>query len=183
MLYEKPCGICGKIFLANPAEERRGNSKYCSRKCSGINKQRQCEDKRKNRQHNKKCAYCGKSFYAKESRNKHGFRFCCRLHKDLAQRIGGIKEIQPPHYGDEQKDYRAIAFRVYPKKCNRCSFDKHSAAIVVHHKDRNRENNDIQNLEVLCANCHAIEHWGSSSNGKTSSSQGENLSSILSEST
>ena len=32
-------------------------------------------------------------------------------------------------------------------------------SIIVYHKDTNRENNDISNLEVLCANCHAIEHW------------------------
>ena len=28
----------------------------------------------------------------------------------------------------------------------------------VHHKDRNRKNNDYSNLEVLCPNCHSIEH-------------------------
>ena len=31
---------------------------------------------------------------------------------------------------------------------------------VLHHKDRDRHNNDISNLEILCSNCHAIEHWG-----------------------
>jgi 5-methylcytosine-specific restriction endonuclease McrA len=39
--------------------------------------------------------------------------------------------------------------------CNRC---KSSNNLGVHHKDRNRSNNEISNLEVLCARCHRIEH-------------------------
>ena len=45
--------------------------------------------------------------------------------------------------------------------CERCGFD-HYAAIIVHHKDRDRDNNTLENLEVLCANCHAIEHYNES---------------------
>jgi len=29
----------------------------------------------------------------------------------------------------------------------------------VHHKDRNRENNEIENLELLCPNCHSEDHF------------------------
>jgi len=67
----------------------------------------------------------------------------------------------PPHYGETLADYRDIVFKIHGKqrKCERCNYDNHIAAIVVHHKDRNRSNNDISNLEVLCANCHAIEHY------------------------
>lgn len=44
-------------------------------------------------------------------------------------------------------------------KCERCNYDDHPAGIEIHHKDRNRENNSIENLEVLCAICHRIEHY------------------------
>ena len=30
--------------------------------------------------------------------------------------------------------------------------------LIVHHKDRDRNNSDISNLEILCANCHMKEH-------------------------
>lgn len=43
-------------------------------------------------------------------------------------------------------------------KCQRCGFSDHRA-LTVHHKDRNRSNNDPSNLELLCWNCHAIEHY------------------------
>jgi hypothetical protein len=42
--------------------------------------------------------------------------------------------------------------------CNRCHFDDEPGILVVHHKDRDRQNNKMDNLEVLCPNCHAIEH-------------------------
>jgi len=29
----------------------------------------------------------------------------------------------------------------------------------IHHRDRNRENNRMDNLLVLCPNCHSLMHW------------------------
>lgn len=43
-------------------------------------------------------------------------------------------------------------------KCERCGYDKYIKILGVHHIDRNRNNNSIQNLEVLCPNCHSEEH-------------------------
>jgi 5-methylcytosine-specific restriction endonuclease McrA len=94
--------------------------------------------------------------------SKSGLYFCCRDHKNQSQKVGGIKAIMPLHYGTgtPENTYRRIAFASKEKICERCGFDKHEAAIIVHHIDRDRNNNNINNLEVLCANCHAIEHWG-----------------------
>jgi hypothetical protein len=39
--------------------------------------------------------------------------------------------------------------------CERCGSRKY---MLIHHKDENRYNNDIENLEVLCKRCHQIEH-------------------------
>lgn len=43
-------------------------------------------------------------------------------------------------------------------KCERCDFAD-IRVLVIHHKDRDRGNNDRSNMELLCPNCHAIEHW------------------------
>lgn len=64
-----------------------------------------------------------------------------------------------PNWIDGAGSYRERAIRAFGCKCQKCGYDDHEAAIVVHHKDHNRENNDISNLDVLCANCHAIHHW------------------------
>lgn len=42
--------------------------------------------------------------------------------------------------------------------CERCSYNENIQILGVHHKDRNRKNNDLSNLEVLCPNCHSLEH-------------------------
>ena len=46
--------------------------------------------------------------------------------------------------------------------CQRCGFhastNKEKKLIEVHHKDKNRTNNNPSNLEVLCRSCHTKEH-------------------------
>jgi 5-methylcytosine-specific restriction endonuclease McrA len=42
--------------------------------------------------------------------------------------------------------------------CNRCGYNSEPRILGVHHIDRNRMNNEISNLEVLCPNCHSLEH-------------------------
>ncbi|MDD3531197.1 MAG: HNH endonuclease [Candidatus Pacebacteria bacterium] len=43
-------------------------------------------------------------------------------------------------------------------RCERCGYDK-KEIINVHHKDWNHGNNNLDNLELLCPNCHAEEHY------------------------
>lgn len=66
-------------------------------------------------------------------------------------------EENNPNWIDGHSTYRIRALKHYNNKCNRCGFDN-PKALEIHHKDKNRENNDISNLEVVCANCHTIEH-------------------------
>ncbi|MHB1769558.1 MAG: HNH endonuclease [Minisyncoccota bacterium] len=44
------------------------------------------------------------------------------------------------------------------ERCERCGYDT-KEILNVHHKDRNHENNAMNNLELLCPNCHAEEHY------------------------
>jgi hypothetical protein len=51
-------------------------------------------------------------------------------------------------------------------KCGKCGFvPEHKCQLDVDHIDGNRENNDIDNLQTLCANCHRLKtylnkEWG-----------------------
>ena len=163
----KNCLNCEIEFLAQKREVKRGNGKFCSLKCSSAYRTKLVIIKGP-KTPNVSCAHCKKEFYLKLSRHKlskSGLYFCCRAHKDVSQKIGGIKEIMPSHYGvitrkDNCKHYRKKAFSAKSQSCERCGYNSHPAAIIVHHIDRDRMNDDILNLEVLCANCHAIEHWG-----------------------
>ena len=153
---ERICLECKRPFQAQVKHiNYYGDVKYCSRLCS-----RKMQRQKKLRVPNVVCAYCQKEFWVRPQRikdSKSGLLFCCREHKDVASRLGGIKAIQPPHYGKaEIFDYRIKALRHYPPICNRCGYDKF---VVVHHKDHDRKNNDLVNLEILYPNCHALEHW------------------------
>ena len=162
---EITCTYCQKNFLKQNRQINPENN-FCNRECYKLYSQ----------QNKKKvtltCSYCLGKFTDVPSRvdsSKHGIYFCCRLHKDLGQKIeNNISEIWPSHYNNLQKvdinsrngttsNYRTIALRHYENKCCKCGIDDF-LVLEVHHKDRNRENNVLDNLAILCANCHTKEH-------------------------
>jgi 5-methylcytosine-specific restriction endonuclease McrA len=97
---------------------------------------------------------------SKVTKIKSGFHFCSRAHKDQAQRIGGIKEIMPPHYGTAKlEDYRLKAFDFYKAECKKCGWKEYPQVLEVNHIDCNRKNNSIENLEILCPTCHRVYHF------------------------
>jgi len=59
---------------------------------------------------------------------------------------------------DTKYNYREKALNHYGKKCSICDEDREHV-LQVHHIDLNRDNNDIDNLKVLCANCHLDVHF------------------------
>lgn len=153
---EKECKQCGEKFQAELRELKRGNAKFCSRACSSKHRK---EQPRKPKQPNVECAQCGTAFYKTESKkrnSKSGLFFCSRSCKDEAQRIGGIKEIMPAHYGTGD-GYRTACFAHHEKKCVVCGEDK---IVAVHHYDENHHNNDPANLVPLCPTHHQYVHSG-----------------------
>lgn len=161
---KKQCEVCLEYFEAHPSNVYKGKGRFCSISCSSS-RQRSWT-----KQHNVKCSYCKKDFYKNSGRraaSKSGHFFCCRAHRDAALRIGesAIVAIQPFQYRGKKEpafEYRDYAFNHKAMKCNRCNFDSNLKILVVHHKDRNRKNNTLENLEILCPNCHATEHFGHS---------------------
>lgn len=124
-----------------------------------------CQEEDKNNKYNQnrttvKCAYCNKEFIKKNSslkNSKSGLFFCCREHKDLAQKINAgesFKSIRPTHYKNGIGTYRENAFFEYPHQCAVCSWKEDEDVLEVHHIDENRENNNISNLIILCPICH-----------------------------
>lgn len=107
------------------------------------------------------CSYCGKETVRRIKNKKNsrsGMMFCCREHKDLAQRLGsGVEGFRPAHYGAPSgRNYRKKALRRYGPKCRGCQYSELEEMLDVHHLDSNRENNSIDNLIVLCVWCHAL---------------------------
>lgn len=106
---------------------------------------------------------CGISFKKRISHlgnSVHGIYFCSRKCKDAGQTIdGGVKEIQPPHYGTASGDhrYREKNYGILISGCVDCG-EKKMWMLHIHHIDGNRRNSKPPNLEVVCSNHHLKRH-------------------------
>lgn len=52
-----------------------------------------------------------------------------------------------------------LAYRYYEHKCAMCNIEE-ECVLQVHHIDKNRDNYSVDNLIILCANCHNRVHRG-----------------------
>lgn len=159
MIVSRNCDGCQTVYNADTRYLNRGQGRYCTASC-GIRHKHSLRPKPAD---NAVCAWCGLFFYRSPSKllaAKSGLVFCSRQHKDEAQRLGGLAEIMPAHYGKASiLDYRVIAKRHYPMVCVACGYDKYPEILEVNHKDCNRSNNEPDNLEFLCPTCHEEFHF------------------------
>ena len=132
------CHVCGKHF--SHIASRANSAKYCSRGCYYK------------AMHIKgtvrvQCHHCGKVFQDSPSTHR---KFCSRQ----CTRKSSIDVWQPGF----QTARKNMIHRDMLRQCERCGYREERQILVVHHRDRNRRNNALSNLEVLCPNCHALEH-------------------------
>lgn len=132
MVKECECG-CGGEIIVKPHHKRFGLPRFLPSHYSKV----------KTPEHRKKLSDTIKKLY--DTKRPRG--------------MGFPKGIIPANakYKDGRNIYRKIAFNHYGKKCQKCGVDD-MRVLTVHHKDRNRKNNNIENLEVLCYNCHYLNH-------------------------
>lgn len=148
------CPICDKEFVSRKDKLKT----TCSPECRG---KLQSQENRTD----KSCALCEKTISVKKShKTKSGLYFCSQDCKNTAQRIGGIKEIMPSHYGTgtHPLTYRTIYKRmnnVEDLSCSRCGYCEFQCGIDIHHIDENKQNNDSSNLIPLCSPCHRGLHF------------------------
>ena len=146
------CKICGNSFYAKPRHIKLGWGKYCSDKCKFVGQ-------RKGTIVN--CSNCRKKLYRTPndfSKSKSGLFFCNHsCHASWTNKTLRIGRNHPNWiYGVYA--YRKLLLKSVKKlKCEICNFSD-ERILVVHHKDGNRNNNEISNLTLLCRNCHYIKH-------------------------
>lgn len=135
---ESTCVECGDLFTH--ISSRANKAKYCSPQCyhKAMHKKGSVQYK---------CVHCGIAFLDSPSTKR---KYCSRACVNKAN-----KADWKPEFTTVRKKMLA---RGMLTKCVRCGYDKHPEILGVHHKDRNRKNNDLSNLEVLCPNCHSLEH-------------------------
>jgi hypothetical protein len=147
---ESRCEFCDEVFL----RRKNGRKRFCSKKCSYGNSQNRVEVA---------CSNCGKKKFLTQSKlknSKHGHYFCGRDCKDKAQSLNGnCPDIRPSHYGiaNGKYSYRQLMSFELKEGCCDCK-EKRFYLLFVHHIDGDRNNNEKDNLEVVCASCHVKRH-------------------------
>ncbi len=137
------CKMCDKAIYKRPSQiALNGGKIYCSNKCYGIS----CRDERP-------CIMCGKMILG--SLNK---KTCSRVcsNKNRAGIKYGIRKPYEKIKSQEIIKSRLIELR--GMKCELCGYKKYEI-LHIHHKDRNRSNNNFNNLELVCPNCHYEKHY------------------------
>lgn len=137
------CSVCDKKIYKRPSEISANKGRvFCSMACYGKSCRKEIP-----------CIVCGKPILA-------------GLHKKTCSRACSNKNRTGIKYNnnrpnDKVKSYQLLKGLLLSKrnnKCERCGYSK-SEILQIHHKDRNRQNNSLKNLELICPNCHCEEHY------------------------
>lgn len=60
------------------------------------------------------------------------------------------------YHGLSAKEAKKLVQRI--GHCERCQHDGSESRLDVHHKDRDKHNHQLENIEILCHRCHMQEH-------------------------
>lgn len=169
------CSYCKNSYRIKPYQI--GKSKYCSLKCKGLAERteitRRCEICNKQFTHISsrvnKAKYCSNKCRYKSTIGKgtttYTCKHCNKTFKDF-KRLKRVfcskacvgketKKTWKPNYTTVRK---TMIYRGMIKECQKCGYNEYPKILGVHHIDENRNNNEQNNLIILCPNCHSIAH-------------------------
>lgn len=146
------CDFCGKKFERKKSQIKLAVKHYCSIQCSE-------QGRKKGKMI--KCFTCKKLTYKSlkdlnNSKNKK--YFCSQICSNLW--IGKQQRAENnPNWEGGKASYKILLKRTnIEQKCVLCE-KRDTRILCVHHIDKNRANNSINNLTWLCHNCHSLVHY------------------------
>ena len=164
------CNNCGKEFEKVPKEVKEHN--FCSRSCSASFNNKIRTGKRYNTSKSPYCSKsternyvsclnCGKEFLQRNERNvycsndcRREYEYNSKIQQWLSGEFDGLTGYQTSRhvkrYMLERADYSCEICG-----CNDINPYTGKTILEIHHKDGNYRNNTVENLQVLCPNCHA----------------------------
>lgn len=160
----KYCKCCGKKLTY----EQRKND-YCSHSCAArINNKGVVRNGEKHEAKKHICTNCGKELTYEQRNNK----FCCHKcsveyrYNELIQRwLSGENFVKGGH--QIPTFIKKYLMELHNNKCEKCGWGEehpitHNIPLEVHHIDGDCTNNKLENLQLLCPNCHCLtENFGS----------------------
>lgn len=165
MIINSECKNCKQIFQQKNKLEKY-LKKFCSRSCSA-----QHNNPLKTILKTKLCQHCGNSFVLNHGKYKNIFcsTICSGKHRLLTS-DNSIEKVKAGLITHSPTLKRILAEK-YGYKCNNCSISNWlEKAISLHldHIDGNSDNNILENLRLLCPNCHSQTETFSGRNVKNS---------------
>ena len=145
------CKKCGIGFSVKPFFIKIGAGKYCSAKCQHAAARTGTW---------LKCEGCGKDVYRtpkyiNASKSK---KYFCNKSCQTIWRNKEYSGIRHANWQHGRGSYRNIMKRAGEDAICKLCGSRDERVIIVHHKDKNRLNNKVNNLVWLCRNCHYIVH-------------------------
>jgi hypothetical protein len=138
------CAVCGKEIYRRPSEIKANKGRvFCGLVCYGVSQRIEIP-----------CSVCGKLILSGLNK-KTCSRACANKYRT------GIKYKLGRPSKSKVKSQQLLKLRLLKirgEKCEKCDYSKYEI-LQVHHKDRNRNNNELNNLALICPNCHYEEHF------------------------
>lgn len=161
MKIDKECPNCNNIFVSETRERR----KFCSQTCSAIYNNRN-RNRNRSEKIKCKCINCFIEIFPKRSKQKYCSIKCSGedVSKKAYQKFLNKESINPrvakPYILKEQNC-----------KCSICKvqneWNNKILIFVLDHIDGNSENNNIDNLRLVCPNCDSqLDTFKSKNRGK-----------------
>jgi hypothetical protein len=146
------CRICQVQRYIKPYHLAKGWGKYCSNQCKFVGQKTGC---------NKACQQCYSPVYRsrKDQVGSTEGRFFCN--RSCQAKWRNSRVLFGANHGNWKGgtgSYRTILKRTNrPQLCVKCQTTDYRI-LAVHHKDKDRTNNNPLNLLWLCHNCHYMVH-------------------------
>jgi hypothetical protein len=155
------CSCCGVEFESLISDNRKYCSQSCAAKVNNIKYQKRHSISRINNTTSKeipetqKCLYCNA-----ELKNKNG-KYCSSACQQLYYKKQIFEKIEDGDTTLDKSQYKKYLIYVHGNKCMDCGWDKTNVItgnvpIELEHVDGNSENNSLENLKLLCPNCHSL---------------------------
>lgn len=144
---------CGNQKEIKTGNLTRGATKSCGCICGTTRKTKE-----------KYCLNCGKELH------KGQYKYCSNAcqqeykRKEYIEKVTNGEESGLKKSGNTTKisdSIRTYLFKKYDNKCQRCGWGEINPTtgkcpLEIHHKDGDKTHNDLDNLELLCPNCHSL---------------------------
>lgn len=177
--YENPnlCKNCNGIIKVkeNEIPSITRQRKFCCKDCqSEYQSKKMLGNKYNYKNKISHCVTCGKELSNRQT------KYCCtecKLQNEYESYIkrwkDGLEDGLKGEYQLSNYVQRYIKEK-YNHKCSVCGWDKINpttgkSPLEIHHKDGDYSNNDEDNLELLCPNCHSLTDTYKNSSGSNHS--------------